>query len=1422
MRTPFRFLVALTALVAAACGRTDLEIPEDVPGFDARDVPTDRVDVPNDGRRCSVNSDCDDRVFCNGNELCVAGVCQAAPPVDCNDNVDCTSDQCDETSGRCLHGPNDMLCQPGTTCDVMRGCVGGPCRTNAECSDNNVCNGEETCRGGTCVVGPPPRCDDGVGCTRDVCDPVRGCFNVPDNSICDNGSFCDGAEVCNPMIGGCQRVPPVRCDDGNDCTTDRCDDASRACVNIPRDDDGDGFVSNRCGGPDCDDANPGSHPGAMEVCGDRSDNDCNGFIDCGDRACLGTPGCGPCTPTGLENNAVACRDGRDNDCNGLVDCADPACRATTACNMCVPTGPENTSAACTDGRDNDCDGQLDCADLQCRSTPACCRPTGAENNDFQCRDGIDNNCNGLIDCMDPNCAATTACRMCTPTGPEVCNDGRDNDCNGTVDCADGVCAMDPNCRAPNDTCATAIPIAVPGRASGSTDPANNDYQATCATSNGGDVVYVMDNPVTQTVTIDTEGSNYDTVLYVRSMDCISGAIVGCDDDGGTGTTSMVRLTNLPAGRYFVIVDGWGTNHGDFQLHVTTGTREVCTNGVDDDGDGLVDCSDVADCGTDPFCMMCMPNAPEAAFCNDGRDNDCNGLIDCLDPGCAGSPACRCGGVVTPENNAAACSDGRDNDCDGVLDCADPDCNGVPVCGCVPTGAENNDFACSDGRDNDCDGLLDCADPTCAGLPVCGACVPTGAENTSAACSDGRDNDCDGARDCADPGCSGVAPCACVPAPEACNDLRDNDCDGRVDCDDPDCATNPACTPCVPTGPETNDSACSDGNDNDCDRLVDCADNDCAATAACGACMPTGLENTSAACGDGRDNDCDRLTDCADPDCRATSACTTCVAENTDALCSNGRDDDCDGLTDCLDANCAMTPTCSVCMPTGAESTDASCSDGRDNDCDRAIDCADPGCATTMACRPTPPNDTCTSPILVGVPSVTTGTTAGATANFTPVTAGFPGCNGGAGPDLVYTFNITASTPLTIDLTGGFDTVVYVRRDTCMAGTQTACNDDSGATTSSRVAFVAAPGTYYVFVDGFSANNAGNFTLTISVGLPAEVCGNGRDDNGNGLVDCADPECAAAPGCVCTPTGTENTSAACSDGRDNDCDSLIDCADSQCAATPACGGCMPSPEGTAATCSDGRDNDCDGLIDCMDPACVTLPICTPCMPTGAENTATACSDGRDNDCDSLIDCADAECAATLPCCRPTGPENTAAACGDGRDNDCDGLVDCRDPNCSATPACCRLQVEVCNDGIDNNCNGLSDCADSACSSTPACTTCMPTTTRETGVAMCTDGRDNDCDRTTDCNDSDCRPFGAGSECCDARDDNANGVIDEFSCGCNTNADCAGVGNGGRFPSSVCYANTFRVCGPACNLLGGDTFCNGILAGSHCDNASGECR
>jgi hypothetical protein len=53
------------------------------------------------------------------------------------------------------------------------------------------------------------------------------------------------------------------------------------------DNDGDGYSveGGSCGAMDCDDGNADVNPGALEVCGDNIDNNCNGSTDSMDAVC---------------------------------------------------------------------------------------------------------------------------------------------------------------------------------------------------------------------------------------------------------------------------------------------------------------------------------------------------------------------------------------------------------------------------------------------------------------------------------------------------------------------------------------------------------------------------------------------------------------------------------------------------------------------------------------------------------------------------------------------------------------------------------------------------------------------------------------------------------------------------------------------------------------------------------------------------------------------------------------------------------------------------------------------------------------------------------------------------------------------------------------------------------------------------------
>jgi hypothetical protein len=80
-----------------------------------------------------------------------------------------------------------------------------------------------------------PECDDGVACTLDRCDlALRVCTHLPRPAQCDDGVFCNGAEVCDPKLG-CAAGPPPSCSDGIACSVDSCNEGKKGCDHAPDD-----------------------------------------------------------------------------------------------------------------------------------------------------------------------------------------------------------------------------------------------------------------------------------------------------------------------------------------------------------------------------------------------------------------------------------------------------------------------------------------------------------------------------------------------------------------------------------------------------------------------------------------------------------------------------------------------------------------------------------------------------------------------------------------------------------------------------------------------------------------------------------------------------------------------------------------------------------------------------------------------------------------------------------------------------------------------------------------------------------------------------------------------------------------------------------------------------------------------------------
>ncbi len=196
---------------------------------------------------CAENTQCDDANICNGQESCDVEqhVCVAGTKAD--DAVECGTDRAC-IDGRCLSTAcGDGEITEGEECDDENlvegdGCTADcqfDCEQDADCNDQNVCTGQETCNLETheCVTGETLTCDDEVPCTENKCEPVGGC-----------------------------RFPLI-------------------------DEDGDGqapiFKDSECG-TDCDDDNDQVFAGAGELC-DGIDNNCDGDKD--ETATIWYPDC---------------------------------------------------------------------------------------------------------------------------------------------------------------------------------------------------------------------------------------------------------------------------------------------------------------------------------------------------------------------------------------------------------------------------------------------------------------------------------------------------------------------------------------------------------------------------------------------------------------------------------------------------------------------------------------------------------------------------------------------------------------------------------------------------------------------------------------------------------------------------------------------------------------------------------------------------------------------------------------------------------------------------------------------------------------------------------------------------------------------------------------------------------------------------
>lgn len=220
----------------------------------------------------------------------------------------------------------------------------------------------------------------------------------------------------------------------------------------------------------------------------------------------------------------------------------------------------------------------------------------------------------------------------------------------------------------------------------------------------------------------------------------------------------------------------------------------------------------------------------------------------------------------------------------------------------------------------------------------------------------------------------------------------------------------------------------------------------------------------------------------------------------------------------------------------------------------------------------------------------------------------------------------------------------------------------------------------------------------------EICDNGIDDDGDGAIDCEDPDCQGSPVCPRCGDGVVDSQEQC-DGTDLSGET---CASQGFEWGEL--GCLPDCRfdhswcRRSEICDNAADDDGDGLVDCEDPDCIEASHCRTCG-NGVLDESEDCEGGNldDQSCESLgFDFGVLAC--TSSCLFDTSGCGRFENCENGIDDDGDGLVDCEDPDCSKEthcPVCGNALLqdgETCEVGFLPTCSDLGfDGGTSACDS-----------------------------------------------------------------------------------------------------------------------------
>ncbi len=213
-----------------------------------------------DGTPCVVDPEA-----CTEGDTCQSGVCSAGPAAETDDGDPCTVGRCE--GGAVIQEPAEGPCEDGDPCTVGDACVGGACRRGPElecevpaCAASAVCDSETgeceplwepegtpcvaadpcaaeaECREQVCEVMSLRTCDDGDPCSTDRCNTADGsCLH----GTAESGAPCEMEDPCVESAscfgGECVASGFVDCDDGDPCTDDYCSPEQGGCVHTTAD-----------------------------------------------------------------------------------------------------------------------------------------------------------------------------------------------------------------------------------------------------------------------------------------------------------------------------------------------------------------------------------------------------------------------------------------------------------------------------------------------------------------------------------------------------------------------------------------------------------------------------------------------------------------------------------------------------------------------------------------------------------------------------------------------------------------------------------------------------------------------------------------------------------------------------------------------------------------------------------------------------------------------------------------------------------------------------------------------------------------------------------------------------------------------------------------------------------------------------------